>query len=329
VGLHALQLGCKAGGKERRVGKAAETGEAGKSLGVRRQGLRLLVGDHLQPVLDGTQEAIGLVEVVPHLRLDPAGIRQPLQRHQRLGHAQRRLPAAGDQLLRLGEELDLANAAAPDLDIVPRHSNLSEAAHGMDLPLHGVDVGDGREVEVFAPDEGSEILQQAFPRGDVAGHGTRLDEGGALPVLADGFVVVKGGVGGDGKRRGARIGPQAQIGAEHVAVLGALADEAHEVARQAHQEGLHLQAGPHAYAVRIVEDDEIDVGGIVELEGAVLAHGQHDVAVGPRRRPVALLVRQPKEEAYRGRHGGIGCLRETACRCHDRPDAAQVAERDQ
>ena len=35
--------------------------------------------------------------------------------------------------------------------------NLAETAEGMDLPLHGVDVGDGGEIEVLAPDEGGEI----------------------------------------------------------------------------------------------------------------------------------------------------------------------------
>ena len=110
--------------------------------------------------------------------------------------------------------------------------------------------------------------------------GAGLDEGGALPVLAEALVVVERGVGGERERRGAGIGAQAQIGAEHVAVAGALGEQADEIAREAHEEGLHLEAGAQADAGEIVEDDEVDVGGVVELEGAVLAHGQHDVAGG-------------------------------------------------
>ena len=128
------------------------------------QRLRLLVGDHLQAMLDRAQEAVGLVELAPHLGLDPAARLEPLQRHQRLRHAQLRLAAAGDQLLGLHEELDLADAAAADLDVVAGDRDLAEAAEGVDLPLHGVDVGDGGEIEVLAPDEGGELGEESSAR---------------------------------------------------------------------------------------------------------------------------------------------------------------------
>ena len=79
-------------------------------------------------------------------------------------------------------------------------------------------------------------------------HGARLDEGGALPVLAEALVVVERGVGRERERRGAGIGAQAQVGAEDVAVAGALVQQAHEIARQAHEERLHLEAGAQADA---------------------------------------------------------------------------------
>ena len=65
--------------------------------------------------------------------------------------------AAGDELLGLGEELDIADAAAAELDVVPLDRDGAVALIGMHPPLHGVDVGDGREVEIFAPDEGREL----------------------------------------------------------------------------------------------------------------------------------------------------------------------------
>ena len=83
--------------------------------------------------------------------------------------AQLRLAAAGDQLLRLHEELDLANAAAAELDVVAGDRDLAEAAEGVDLPLHGVDVGDGGEVEVLAPDERRQLVQERLAGRDVAG----------------------------------------------------------------------------------------------------------------------------------------------------------------
>ncbi len=161
VGLHAFQLGGQASGEGRRVGEAAEAGEPRELVGVVRQRLGLLVGDHLQAMLDAAQEAIGLVELAPHLRPDPAARLEPLEREKRLRHAQVRLAAAGDQLLGLREELDLADAAASDLDVVPGHRDLAEAAEGVDLALHGVDVGDGREIQVLAPDEGGEAAPES------------------------------------------------------------------------------------------------------------------------------------------------------------------------
>ena len=95
---------------------------------------------------------------------------EALQRHQRLADAQLGLASAGDQLLRLHEELDLADAAAADLDVVAGHADLAEAAEGMDLPLHGVNVGDSREVEILAPDERREVGQHGLPCLQIAGH---------------------------------------------------------------------------------------------------------------------------------------------------------------
>ncbi len=70
------------------------------------------------------------------------------------------MPAAGDQLLGLREELDLADAAAPDLDVVALDRDLALAAIGLHLPLHVVDVGERGEVEMLAPDERRELGDQ-------------------------------------------------------------------------------------------------------------------------------------------------------------------------
>src|SRR5581483_6181126 len=162
-----------------------------------------------------------------------------------------------------------ADAAAAELDVVAGHADGAEAVEGMDLALNGVDVGDGREVEVLAPDVGGEIRDNGGACAEVAGDGAGLYERRTFPVLAEALVVDEGGVGGDGERSGAGIGAQAQVGAEHVAVAGALAEQAHQVARDANEEGLRLEARTQPHAGEIVEDDEVDAGGVVELEGAV------------------------------------------------------------
>ena len=88
------------------------------------------------------------------------------QGEQRLADAQILLAAAGDQLLRLHEELDLADAAAAELDVVTGDADHREAAVRVDLALHRVDVGDGGEVEILAPDERREIGQEHIAGGE-------------------------------------------------------------------------------------------------------------------------------------------------------------------
>ena len=70
------------------------------------------------------------------------------------------MPAAGDQLLGLREELDFADAAAADLDVVALDRDLALPAIGLHLPLHVVHVGKGREIQMLAPDEGRDFRNQ-------------------------------------------------------------------------------------------------------------------------------------------------------------------------
>ena len=233
VALHVAQMAEQRLGKAVAIGKAEEAGEAFEPLAVARQRVGLLVGDHLQPVLEHAQEPIGGAELVARRGADPFALGQHVEHRQRLAAAQLRMAAAGDELLGLHEELDLADAAAAELDVVALDRDLAMAAIGVDLPLHAVDVGDGGEVEIFAPDERRQLAQQLLAGRDVAGAGARLDHGGALPVAPDALVVVERRRGRDRDLGRARVGPQPQIGAEHVAVGGALLQQLHQAARDA------------------------------------------------------------------------------------------------
>ena len=218
------------------VGKAKKPREAFELRALGRQRLRLLVIDHLQAVLDRAQKDVSRLHLVARGGVDPAVIAELVERGERIAVAQRRIAPAGDQLLGLREKLDLANAAAAELDVVALDRDLAMAAIGVDLPLHRVHVGDRREVEIFAPHEGRQLVEDRLARRDVAGAGARLDHGGALPVLPHALVVGE-------RRRGrnrdcgrGRIGPQPQIGAEHVAVAGALLQQLHQALRHAHEQ---------------------------------------------------------------------------------------------
>src|SRR5580692_6052191 len=80
-----------------------------------RKGMGLLIGHHLQAMLDATQKIVSRSKRVARFGIDPAAVGERRKRGDRLAAAQLAVAAAGDELLGLGEELDLANAAATEL----------------------------------------------------------------------------------------------------------------------------------------------------------------------------------------------------------------------
>ena len=107
------------------------------------------------------------------------------------------MPAAGDQLLGLGEELDFADAAAADLDVVAFDRDLALAAIGLHLPLHVMDVGKRCEIQMLAPDEGRDLRNQRLAGLGIAGAGPRLDHGGAFPGPPFPLVIMQRRLGRD------------------------------------------------------------------------------------------------------------------------------------
>ena len=238
----------------------------------------LLVSDHLQPVLDPAQELVGCRQFVARLKGDPVARRQHVQRVQRRPHPQLRMAAAGNQLLGLGEKLDLADAAATDLDVVALDRNLALAAIGLHLPLHVMDVGERGKIQMLAPDERREFGDQRLARLGVAGARPRLDHRRALPGPPFPLVIMQRRVGRNRHLRRGRIGPQAQIDAKHIAVAGALLQQPCQRLRHAHEERRRLDIGDQRRGGGIEEHDQVDVAGIVQFARAHLAHGEHDQA---------------------------------------------------
>ncbi len=205
------------------------------------------------------------------------------------------MAAAQDQLLGLDVEFHLADAAAAQLQVGALGAQPLVHLVGVDLALDRMDVGDGGEIEVAAPDEGLQLLQERPPARGVAAHRPGLDEGRPLPVLADAFVVVEGRVHRHGQGRGRGIGAQAQVQAEHIAVGRAALQDVRQPLGDLGHEGLWLDAGRQGQGVRLVEDRDVDIAGIVQLERAVLAHGDAEVA---RQRALVALA-QPGDPPRR------------------------------
>src|SRR5258708_38152656 len=136
-------------------------------------GLRVV--DHLQPVLEAAQETIVVNQLRGGRGIDPAGSREPAECLAGRADAQLLQSPAPDQLLRLGEKLDLANPPAAGLDVVSFHRDSSAAAVRIDLSLDRVDVLDGCEIEVFSPNKRLQLAQKPSSGGAVAGDRTGLD----------------------------------------------------------------------------------------------------------------------------------------------------------
>src|SRR5260221_12853174 len=111
-------------------------------------------------MLDAAQECVGGDHLLGHQGLDPPSAGEGAQRFAGAGDAQLGQPAAPDQLLRLSEELDLADAAAAKLDVVPGNRDVGAAAMRVDLPLDRMDVLDGGEIEVLAPEKRSQFIKE-------------------------------------------------------------------------------------------------------------------------------------------------------------------------
>ena len=137
---------------------------------------------------------------------------------ERARAAHRWAAAAEDELLGLDEELDLADAAAAELEVVARHRHQLVAARGVNLPLHRMDVGDGGVIEILAPDERRELGEKARAEVEIAGGRPRLDHRRAFPVLAERLVISDCAGDRQRDRRRRRIGPEAKVNAEDVTV---------------------------------------------------------------------------------------------------------------
>ena len=185
-------------------------------------------------------------------------------------------PPAPDQLLSLGEELDLTDPAAAGLDVVPLHRDSAAAAVRVDLALDRVDVLDRGEIEVLAPDERLQLVQKASSGGAVAGNRTGLDQRSTFPILPDALIVGERCRNRHRQRGRSRIRAKPKVGAERIPVASIGFQDSHQLARQADEKGLHPVPGGHPCRRRVIKDDQIDIARVIELVSAEFAHAEHD-----------------------------------------------------
>jgi hypothetical protein len=199
-------------------------------------------------------------------------------------HAQRRVAAAADQLQRLHDELDLADAARAELDVLGELAARYVAPHLGVQPAHR---GERGVVEIFAEDERPDDgVERAVVR---SGQRSRFQPRIALPFPALRDEVVLERVEVAGERPGIAVRPQPHVDPEYEAVLRVLREQPDEPAPGALVALLRFRGAR-------VKEDQVHVGRNVELAPAELPHADHDQIVAAQRR----LDRHFRELAHRG-----------------------------
>src|SRR5205814_9583916 len=203
-------------------------------------------------------------------------LREQREHCERRADLQRRVAAAANQLEQLRDELDLADAARPELDLIGK------------LPLRHlltdlrVQLAHRREravIEIFA------VYERAHDRGErrvfaIRRERTRLDPGVALPLPALRYEIFLERIEARDERAGVAPGAKAHVDPEDEAVRGALVERGDQAAAEAREE---FQVARRAVLLG-VEKDEIDVGGHIQLAAAELAHAD-DRELGPPAAP--------------------------------------------
>src|SRR5207253_2670675 len=167
---------------------------------------------------------------------------------------------------------------------------------------------DGGEVEVLAPDERDQPAQAVFADRPVSGDGERLEQGESFPSRALRLVIDLERAQRVHDRSAAPLRTEVEIDAEDEWVG---ADRARHFLGEA---GIEREViddlRPLGTAVAVVDVEEVDVAGEVQLGPPELSHPQDAEAARARRRPAlrrAVLRAQPYiMESHRRLENGGG-----------------------
>ena len=287
---HPIALALQGDPQRRPVGIVESARDAFAIQWIVRQGVGLRVAQHLQAVFQPAQITIRLAQrgaiALDHL----AGRDQRAQRRHQPTLAQRRLAAAADQLQRLHQEFDFADATRAALDVVGQFA----ACHFRgDRGLHLAQSVQRGVVQVAAVDERAQAFQPALARLDVAGDRARLQPSVAFPVAPFALEVLVHA--GERQRYPPRIAERAQ------AQIHAVAETVHRRFVQQFRQALSepgevilRRQRTRAIGLAVVRErvHQIHVGGKIQFAAAELAEAEHHqplhAAVGGAHHAMAL-----------------------------------------
>ena len=311
VGLEPLQ-----GVGVRPVPVAEGAGQPAPRLLPRRDGVGAALAGQLEAVLDQAQEPVGLGQLGGVGPADEPGGGEPLQGDQGRTGPQGRVVAAVDELEELDGELDVAQPARAELDLpVAPGPGLGR---GLDPGLHAPHGRDRLRVEALGVHPGLGLGAEAPGQLGVAGHRPHLDQRLQLPRLGPPVPVGQVAAKGPRQRPVAALGTQVGVDLETGPLGGHRRQPAHDApGHPLGRPGGRLRLGP---GDRFVAEQHVDVGHVVELGPAELAHAEHGQA--HRRRVVAGLAGRHRQG---GLQAGVGQVGQLGRGLLDRDPAGQVA----
>ena len=272
----------------------------------------LAVEHGLKPMFDPAEEAIGVDHDPPFLGGQAADDLQPRQGDQGVGVADLGELAAVEQLEELDHELDVANPPPAGLHLDLGGPGRERAL--LDPPLHRLDLGDLGRSQIPAVDERGDRGEEVGPQRQIPGDRPALDERLALPRPSRILIISQS------RCQRSRQRPLVPFRAEpHVDPIGhpqrrVVGQGADDLATEPGEVlGVRQRPGAGGHPFVIINENQVDVGAIVQLLAAELAQGQdHEpggLAVAVERRPV-LFVEQEPGEPIGPLDAGVGQVRQ-------------------
>ena len=254
------------------VGSPHPPGQPGAIKFILRQGLRLLVVDALQQVFQATQKQIGFAQPLRIPFRQQVQLFDGGQRRQQSPLLQHRFASAANQLEDLDDKLHFADAARAELDVVLQ----SPTAHLTgDHSLHVTQRLNHAEINIAAEDKRPQHgAQLAGVNAIVIAHDSRFHHRVALPVAPLLLVIILQRGKAQHQRAAVAKRAQAHINAVDKAILGGLIQHLNQALPEAGKKLGVVQLATAAARGAMLRpgENQIDVGGEIQLAAAELAH---------------------------------------------------------
>ena len=133
----------------------------------------------------------------------------------------------------------------------------------------------GREVQMLAPHERCQRVQEPLTRSDIPRARACFDIGRALPCTAKAFIVALCCFHRHANRCHPGIRAQTQIGAKNIPVAREIIQHRRHTTGRAHKRRARIMEIIRLKAGFIKQANEVDIGRIIQLERPHFPHSQH------------------------------------------------------